>query len=377
MISHITMVMLTLLGGGPDDEVARIVAEHQKAVSVLDAERRKPKTTPAKIASLMKRASADSYAVQMLKIAEESPQTSAAFSALSWIVKSKGGPPLAASQASAAEVLVRDHLAEPQLSGLCEELSKTSSAAAETVLRAAYDKAPAAETRGRAGLALATYLRSNADISEYYNFSDVPQRKMLEGTPEGQAMLKRMAGVDARSFRDEAKEVMQKVASDFPDLKPPETQLGKSGPEVGTTAPEITGEDLDGKRMKLSDYRGKVVVIEFWGWWCVYCRAQIPPLNELADRTKYGDHFVVLGVNSDADPAAAKKSAKAADLAWPNWRSWRNDRSLAEKWNIQRWPTTCVIDHKGVVRYVGLTGQALADAIADLVKEIPLANDQK
>ena len=54
--------------------------------------------------------------------------------------------------------------------------------------------------------------------------------------------------------------------------------------QVGETAPEIEGNDLDGKAMKLSDFRGKVVVLDFWGDWCPFCKAAYTYQRQLVRR---------------------------------------------------------------------------------------------
>src|SRR5881397_2162529 len=77
-------------------------------------------------------------------------------------------------------------------------------------------------------------------------------------------------------------------------------------PRVGQPAPEIEGEDIDGNRMKLSDFRGKVVVLDFWGFWCSYCVRWIPHEKAMVERLK-GRPFVLLGVNSDRNRVEAQK----------------------------------------------------------------------
>jgi hypothetical protein len=84
-----------------------------------------------------------------------------------------------------------------------------------------------------------------------------------------------------------------------------------------------------------------------------------------------GRPFALLGVNSDADLAAAEKAAKNEKQLWPSWPSWRNGRAIAVRWSVIRWPTTIVLDHRGIVRHVGLTGKELEDAVEVLVKEVP------
>ena len=73
-------------------------------------------------------------------------------------------------------------------------------------------------------------------------------------------------------------------------------QTCKAGPRVGMPAPEIDGEDFDGMRVKLSDYRGKVVVVVFWASWCPPCCAMIPHERELVERNR-DKPFAMLSVN--------------------------------------------------------------------------------
>ena len=84
---------------------------------------------------------------------------------------------------------------------------------------------------------------------------------------------------------------------------------------VGRPAPEIKGADVDGKRLKLSDYQGKVVVLVFWGSWCGPCMGQVLHERELVERLK-GQPFALLGVDCEPDKDTAQNhGAGANDLA--------------------------------------------------------------
>src|SRR5262249_36921063 len=72
----------------------------------------------------------------------------------------------------------------------------------------------------------------------------------------------------------------------------------EAGTEIGKAALQIEGTDLDGKAMTLHEYRGKVVVLIFWGNWCPPCRAMYSQIKAL-ESNRADDPFVVLGVNSD------------------------------------------------------------------------------
>src|SRR4051794_25948885 len=77
---------------------------------------------------------------------------------------------------------------------------------------------------------------------------------------------------------------------------PKPKQLAKLVLPVGPLAQEIEGEDLDGKFFKLSEYKGKVVLLDFWGMWCGPCVAFLPHGKKVVEEFK-GRPFVALGVN--------------------------------------------------------------------------------
>jgi thiol-disulfide isomerase/thioredoxin len=87
---------------------------------------------------------------------------------------------------------------------------------------------------------------------------------------------------------------------------------------VGKPAPAIEGVDFDGKPLKSSDYKGKVVILVFWGTWCGPCMAQVPHERELVERLK-GQPFALLGVDCEQDKATARAVMARERMTWPNW----------------------------------------------------------
>ena len=121
--------------------------------------------------------------------------------------------------------------------------------------------------------------------------------------------------------------------------------------EIGCKSPEIEGEDIDEKPMKLSEFRGKVVVLSFWAGWCGPCMGMVPAEKALVERMKHRP-FVLVGVNGDTDRAKAKSISSKEGI---NWRSFWDGGLVgktAVKWSVKEWPTVYLIDAKGVIRKV-------------------------
>ena len=120
--------------------------------------------------------------------------------------------------------------------------------------------------------------------------------------------------------------------------------------KVGRVAPEIVGEDLDGKPLKLSDHRGKVVVVCFWATWCGPCMAMVPHERELVARMA-GKPFALLGVNSDEarDRDKARKIAREKQMTWPSWWDGGHRGAIQTAYDVTHWPTVYVLDAGGVI----------------------------
>ena len=134
-------------------------------------------------------------------------------------------------------------------------------------------------------------------------------------------------------------------------------------------APEIQGEDTEGNFFKLSDYRGKVVLLDFGAEWCGWCKKFWPRGNRLVK--KYKDQpFVVLGVNLDADLSTAKAIHDSGQASWRSWWDGRNS-AIQQQWRVSGLPAFYLINARGVIRQIieGYPGSELEEAIEVLVKD--------
>lgn len=142
------------------------------------------------------------------------------------------------------------------------------------------------------------------------------------------------------------------------------------GAQVGQQAPEIVGEEMqDGRPMRLSQYRGRVVALIFWAHWCSLCREQMPHYGELSRRYD-GRPFDLLGVNCDPDRELVERKNDSRGVVW---RSWWDGASIggpvALAWQIDGLPGVALVDHRGVVRHRNLRGPELDRAVEALIAE--------
>ena len=120
-------------------------------------------------------------------------------------------------------------------------------------------------------------------------------------------------------------------------------------------APEFSGVTLDRELVTLTDLRGKVVLLDFWGTWCPPCVSAVSWLRDL-QRHHAKDPFVIVGISSDNDEVLLREFTGRNQMAWPQF--WDKDRRAQQAYEIRSWPTYIVLDDQGIVRLRG-TGNSL------------------
>lgn len=136
---------------------------------------------------------------------------------------------------------------------------------------------------------------------------------------------------------------------------------------VGAKMPELTSKNLDDKEVKLSDYKGKVVVVDIWATWCGPCRAMIPHSNKLVERMK-DKPFALVSVSFDEKKETVTKFLEDNKMPWVHW--WNGvDGSIGKELDIQFFPTIYVVDADGIIRFKNIRDKKLDKAIDTLVKE--------
>lgn len=280
---------------------------------------------------------------QLLALAENDPKSSFALDAATWIVlNTPDGPDVE----KAADIIRREHIGNTNLVPLCDGLKDLRHRSAIELLRSILKGNPDVNVRAHACFALATILKSQANEA-----GDNPV------AAEAAQMFERVVSDYSQAIDSGGVKLADRARSELFELR----HLG-----IGCPAPEIEGVDLNGQKMKLSDYRGKVVVLTFWGTWCSACMEMVPDERKLAERMS-GKPFALIGVNSDDDLAKVKRSAEKEHITWPSFRD-GNSGPIAKAWNVQSWPAVYVLDRKGVIRYRDVRGKALDQAVEALMQ---------
>jgi hypothetical protein len=182
-------------------------------------------------------------------------------------------------------------------------------------------------------------------------------------------LLRRRSETDPRAplavaagFSRQAEGMMDRLVLEYGDVQAAGTghTFGEAGAierdalrrvGIGRVAPEIEGEDLEGRPMKLSDFRGKVVLLVFWASWARYWWPSLPNERALARRME-GKPFVLIGVNCDETKERAITWGRKEGITWRSWfdgPDWRG--TLATRWDVQPWPAFYLLDRRGVIRY--------------------------
>jgi hypothetical protein len=222
--------------------------------------------------------------LRFLKLAEDNPKDPVALDALIQTVSMVNSTAFPAGGKDspgerALKLLVRDHVRSDRLGKVCQQVLFGFHKSHETFLRAVLEKNPHREVQALACLSLAQFLNDRRHRLDVLQAQDRPDLAERYRRVFGKELLDELARQDRAAVANEVEALFAQAAERYGDVKIPVTHFGSGGTvgekakaelfqirhlAVGKEAPEIEGEDQDGKRFKLSDYRGKVVLLDFW-----------------------------------------------------------------------------------------------------------------
>lgn len=326
------------------------------------------------------------YSKQFLELAEQTQDPEIGFAALAWVVENDFRGSL--ETRSALEELAQNHLQNDELTAVCRQLAEGLPLPEIESFLVAAGESDNREVKGIALYSRALLLRRRAEIVSLLKLPEDSAQRVAAEKVLGAEVARQLAVLEPQKLNLQSERLLQEVADAFDDLPAHRGSLADVAKadlyearnlNVGQTAPDIVGADLDGRELKLSDYRGKVVVLSFWGSWCPHCQEILPQERSLVTHLK-DRPFALLGVNNDEDRELAAKFAEKEQMTWPSW--WDGDPKtgkIATQWNVTEWPTIYVIDAAGVIRHKseGVSRGGLAAGVAPTIDELmPDSNSQ-
>ena len=138
---------------------------------------------------------------------------------------------------------------------------------------------------------------------------------------------------------------------------------------IGADAIDFNTTDMAGKTISISDYKGKVLLLDFWATWCAPCRAEMPNVKEIyAAYNAKG--FDILGVSMDNNRQALDSYLEEQDMKWRqifDGKGWQAE--IGQLYAVSSIPATFLIDKQGKIRFKNLRGDELKKAVEGLLKE--------
>ncbi len=171
---------------------------------------------------------------------------------------------------------------------------------------------------------------------------------------------------------DELKVLRGKIApvlNDHPYTKQLDEFIRLKDFKEGSMMPEFDLPDQKGKSVKLSDYKGKYVLIDFWASWCGPCMKEMPNVVKLYKECK-GKNFEIIGVSLDNKREAWETAIKKNGMKWPqvcDFQAWAT--APAKACGVQAIPQTILIDPEGKVIALGLRGMELEKRIKEVLNK--------
>jgi thiol-disulfide isomerase/thioredoxin len=312
----------TVLATTPEQQYAELEKSFQAEFNACKAAFNEAKTDEEKKKAKERLPKYDVYTQKFWELAQAHPKTPAARDSLIWIVNNtwgmKGSPAL--------DLLFEHHISDEKLFSILVPIFFHLDSKREKVFHTILEKNSHRSVQGYARYLLAKSLRDSKQTKAKQLFQEVIHD--YGDVSDGQDLLKNLA--QSELFE------MEHIV-------------------VGKAAPEIIGQDVDGKIFKLSDHRGKVVLLVFCGDWCGPCRGMYPHERELVQRYK-DKPFVLLGVNCGDSKERLQATIKREKM---NWRWWWDGGTLGQGaiqklWNINAFPSFHIIDSKGILRFKDL-----------------------
>jgi len=223
--------------------------------------------------------------------------------------------------------------------------------------------------------------KSETDLAdELKEFDTLLARHKDEKTDEVANILNMKAMLYLQVFDNTEKgvELIKQIKRDFPDTMPgknadqmldslkqqAEAKKVRESLVAGAKFPDFDEKDVAGKPLSIANYKGKVVLLDFWATWCPPCRAELPSVIKTYEK-HHPKGFEIIGISLDKEEAKLTSFTKEKEMTWQQYfdgKGWGN--KLAAKYGVQSIPATYLLDGEGKIIGKDLRGEELEAAVA-------------
>jgi peroxiredoxin len=367
----------------PRGQYEALVKEFDAAYKTAVEAASKAANDQERMEASLKRPQPHEFAPRFLALAETHPDDPAALDALIWVASECL---FGAHAEKALGMIARDHSRSERLKDYCGGNARYGEPFSpyEEMLRAVLKDNPHRDVKARACVALGAYLKMAKETTEKHLVGD---SRRLARPPASLANFDRIRDRGLGKVGAEAEALFEEVLERYADVQIENSYPRNAGEfakgqlfelrnlAIGAKAPEIEGRDIHGSAMKLSDHRGKVVVLDFGSHRsCGVCRQMYPYLRDFV-RDYQGKPVALLGISVDDDVKELVSLAEKGETAWPIWWDGENlEGPLAARWVIRSMPTFYVLDHRGVIRNKGfLQPDQVRNTVDKLLSEMSAA----
>ena len=380
IVTLVTAVAAT--GQSPRSQYEAIIKEYDNAYAAFVDATNKAGTDGDREKAAALRPRGQNFAPRIFALAEKHPDDPAAVDALTWIASQCLFAP---EGEKALEILTSKYSRSQPIAAYVKAGNRYGEPFApyEEFLRVVLKNNPDPKIQAPACITLAAYLKTVEERSEsnLIRAALLGERTMVAVTRLNLNRLKER-GLD--NVGAESAALFERVIKQYADTKL-ENQLpseaGAFAKEqlfelrtlcIGKKALEIEGQDISGKALKLSDYRGKVVVLDFGSHrYCGICRAIYPDLRSLVNQFE-GKPFALIGINAGDDINELKGLASKKEITWSVLSDGDGEVGpITSRWVVRSVPTFYVLDRSGVIRNKGfLQLEELTATVEMLLKEM-------
>ena len=247
---------------------------------------------------------------------------------------------------------------------------------AETVLRGVLTKNPNRDDRAAACYWLARYLQEQSRLVR--RLREKPgDKKYFDDHKVAAPVDSLVREKDMDALDREATTLLERAVAEFGDVRPTDYKrtiaefvigelFAAQNLNIGQPAPDIAGADHEGKTFKLSDHRGKVVVLTFSGNWCGPCVQMYPEERSFLVKLK-DQPFAVVSVSTDAEVKTLKEAIASGQITWRCWWDGGTDGPITTRWGVTSFPAIFVLDRQGLIRFKNVRSDDLERAVSTLL----------